>query len=117
MSVIDEQKFSDNIEMLGEDVMLQVIDLFLEGYPERKQELETAFRTNDLEKMEFAAHSLKNDLAHFGAQKVLKDSQDFLEHIRSKETTSLQQKFGELIKVIEQQLIPELKEWYNRKQT
>ncbi|MCF8307814.1 MAG: Hpt domain-containing protein [Bacteroidales bacterium] len=112
MGVLDKNQFNEKLEMLSEEIMAEVILIFFDSWPERKNEIEEAMKEDNSQNLEFAAHALKNDLAQLGVPGILSDSQDFLEKIRQGETR-LESTFETLKKDIENHLIPELKEWHD----
>jgi len=114
MGMVDKDEFNKKVEMLSEDIMLEVITIFLASYPERKSDIVNALKEQNFRDMEFAAHALKNELSQLGAPQILADSQNFLEMIRKGETKELDSTFDSLNNDIENLLIPELKEWYNQ---
>lgn len=114
MGMLDKNEFNKKVETLSKDIMLEVINIFLASYPERKNEILNALKEQNYRDMEFAAHALKNELSQLGAPQILADAQNFLEMIRKDETRELDSAFESLNNDIENLLIPELKEWYNQ---
>ncbi|MCF8231455.1 MAG: Hpt domain-containing protein [Bacteroidales bacterium] len=112
MGVLDKNQFNEKLEMLSEEVMAEVIQIFFDTWPERKNEIEEAMQAKNPQDLEFAAHALKNDLSQLGAPGIFSDSQDFLEKIRTGENQD-KATFETLKNNIEKHLIPELKEWYD----
>lgn len=54
----------------GPDLMLELIDVFLEDSPELIEQMRGGLAEGDIEKVRRAAHSLKSNSASFGADRL-----------------------------------------------
>jgi len=60
------------LERVGgdKDLFMELLDLFLETYPERMQALRTALDSKDFAGASRAAHDLKGSIGNFGAREA-----------------------------------------------
>lgn len=114
MPIINRKEFEEKLEMLSAEVMVEVIDIFNESYPERKHNIQEALSENDPKKLEFEIHALKNDLSQFGAEEIFNKTQSLLDKIRNNNSADFEKEANKLIDQIDSALIPELKAWYNK---
>ncbi len=114
MPIINRKEFEERLEMLSAEVMVEVIDIFNESYPERKENIQEALSEKDQKKLEFEIHALKNDLSQFGADELFNNTQLLLEKIRESDSTDFEKDANNLIGQIDQELLPELNQWYNK---
>ena len=114
MAIINKEEFEERLEMLTPEVMAEVIDIFKETYPERKQNIQKAIGQKDPKKLEFEIHALKNDLSQFGAEQLFNNTQSILEKVRESSSTEFQNDIENLTTQIDKELIPELDEWYKK---
>ncbi len=111
--VINREEFKERVEMLSPEVMTEVIDIFKDGYPERKENIKNAVEANSAKKLEFEIHALKNDLSQFAANALFEATEALLTKIRRQKTTDVTPEIDAIEKTIEQQLIQELDNWTN----
>lgn len=111
MPIINRKEFEEKLEMLSAEVMVEVIDIFNEGYPERKHNIQEALSENDPKKLEFEIHALKNDLSQFGAEELFNKTQSLLEKIMDKSSADFEKEANKLLDQIDKMLLPELKAW------
>lgn len=114
MAIINKKEFEERLEMLTPEVMVEIIDIFEETYPERKQNIREAIGQKDPKKLEFEIHALKNDLSQFGAEELFNNTQSILEKVRESSTTEFQKDIENITSQIDTELIPELDEWYKK---
>ncbi|MGM0566139.1 MAG: Hpt domain-containing protein [Bacteroidota bacterium] len=111
--VINKEEFKERVEMLSPEVMTEVIEIFKDGYPERKENIQNAMDENSARKLEFEIHALKNDLSQFAANDLFEATEALLTKVRRQNTTDIATEIDQLENTIEQQLIPELDNWNN----
>ncbi len=63
--MIDRKQFKENFQPFDKEIVLEIIDIFIQEYPERMAELEKNINQNDFESLRFNAHSLKGVVANF----------------------------------------------------
>ncbi|MEA3505463.1 MAG: Hpt domain-containing protein [Bacteroidota bacterium] len=67
--IIDKKTFTENFKIFDKDIVVEIIDIFKEEYPERMEQLYLACKTKDGELLRTASHGLKGVLANFYATK------------------------------------------------
>ncbi|HEV7993939.1 MAG TPA: Hpt domain-containing protein [Gemmatimonadaceae bacterium] len=80
----------------GDKLLREMIDLYLEGAPERLVAARTAVATNDLPSAELALHSLKSSSAQLGAARVGKLSERGENILRAGSMDGVAQLIGEI---------------------
>ena len=63
--MIDYIQLEENFKYYSKDVVIKIIDLYLDSYNERIDTIHKNLRENDLEKLKFNAHSMKGIIANF----------------------------------------------------
>lgn len=96
---IDKAAFQESFKVYDNEVIVEIIDLFFEEYPERLKSLEEAIRQHDAETLRTTAHGLKGVIAHFhadeahslaknleskGASKTMKETDKILDQLKEK---------------------------------
>lgn len=114
MTVINYDEFNERIEILTTELMIEVIDIFSETYPDRKQNISSALEKNDAKALEFEVHALKNDISQFSANKLFDKTQFLLEKIRDKQSADFRTDVYEILDKIDNELLPELESWYKQ---
>ncbi len=70
MPEINEKQFLENFQYFDKEVVLEIINIFLEEYPQRMETLQTNINERDFDQLRFNAHSLKGVVANFVAPEV-----------------------------------------------
>ena len=65
--MIDRKRFNESFQYFDNDVIIEVIDVFLNEFEERLNKLHTAITENDLPEIIFQAHSFKGVFGTFCA--------------------------------------------------
>lgn len=112
--IINQDEFAERVAMLSEELMAEVVELFKEGYPERKANIRRAIETESPEKLEFEIHALKNDLSQFAATTLFEKTEALLNKVREKQTVDVIMEVDDIEKTIEEKLIPELNTWHSK---
>ena len=93
--MIDKEKFRDNFKYYDKGIVLQVIDMFLAGYPDRLKELQANINTMDFVKIDHNAHSLKGEVAYMSSE--VSELARVMEHKgKDKDGNGLQDTFDKL---------------------
>lgn len=69
MKVIDKASFLDTFQYFDKPIVVEIIDIFFNEYPERIKKIEKAIGEKDFTTLKFEAHSLKGVIANFVAEK------------------------------------------------
>ncbi len=67
MGVIDREKFMENFQYFDKEIVNDIINIFIDEYPERMAALQKNIEEKDFEQLRFNAHSLKGVIANFVA--------------------------------------------------
>ncbi len=67
MGVIDKEKFTENFQYFDKEIVADIINIFIDEYPERMATLQKNIEEKDFEQLGFNAHSLKGVIANFVA--------------------------------------------------
>ncbi len=70
MQMIDKKQFMDNFQYFDNEVILEIINIFIDEYPERMETLRKNIADKDFDQLKFNAHSLKGVVANFVAPEV-----------------------------------------------
>jgi len=63
--MIDRDTFSANYEIFDKEIVKEIIDIYIQEYPDRMTTIEQNIKDNDLENLYKNAHSLKGVTANF----------------------------------------------------
>ena len=70
MEIIDKKQFLENFQYFDNEVVLEIINIFIDEYPERMETLRKNIDEKDFDQLKFNAHSLKGVVANFVAPEV-----------------------------------------------
>ncbi len=70
MPIIEKERFLENFQYFDKEVVLDIINIFLEEYPDRIRMIRTNIDQQDFDQLRFNAHSLKGVVANFVAPEV-----------------------------------------------
>lgn len=79
MRVIDKQLFDDTFQYFDNEIVVEIIDIFLNEYKDRINTIKESIELKDFDKLKFHAHSLKGVVSNFAtpttqaAAKALED--------------------------------------------
>ncbi len=68
--MIDKKQFLENFKYFDNDIVLEIINIFIDEYPERMKTLRKNIDEKDFDQIKFNAHSLKGVVANFVAPEV-----------------------------------------------
>ena len=68
--MIDKKQFLENFKYFDNDIVLEIINIFIDEYPERMETLRKNIDEKDFDQLKFNAHSLKGVVANFVAPEV-----------------------------------------------
>ena len=70
MGMIDKKQFLENFQYFDNEIVNEIINIFIDEYPERMETLKKNIDEKDFEQLKFNAHSLKGVVANFVAPEV-----------------------------------------------
>ncbi len=68
--MIDKKQFLENFQYFDNEIVLEIINIFIDEYPERMETLRKNIAEKDFDQIKFNAHSLKGVVANFVAPEV-----------------------------------------------
>lgn len=63
--MIDRKKLQENFEYFDKEMVLEIIDIFINEYPDRIAKIKSDIAEKDLVALKFDAHSIKGVVANF----------------------------------------------------
>ncbi len=112
MPEINEKQFLENFQYFDKEVVLEIINIFLEEYPQRMETLQANIKERDFDQLRFNAHSLKGVVANFVAPEVQELAKTLELKGLNKDTEDLDTIYNEL-KTKADVMVSELKELKN----
>ena len=67
MGVIQKYKFIENFQYFDKEIVVDIINIFIDEYPERIATLRKNIDEKDFDQLRFNAHSIKGVIANFVA--------------------------------------------------
>ncbi len=80
MQVIQKEKFIENFQYFDKEIVLDIINIFIDEYPERMKTIKKNIDEKDFQQLGFNAHSLKGVIANF----VAPEPQDLAKQLEMK---------------------------------
>jgi len=107
--MIDKATFASNYEIFDKEIVKEIIEIYIQEYPDRMVKLEKDIQDVDLDSLYKDAHSLKGVTANF----FDKDTEELARQLEAKgkngDSSGIAELFGQL-KESSQRLIEELKD-------
>lgn len=94
--MIDIAQFKENFSYLDDDIVVEIIDIFLGEYDERFTALQQNISDLDFAGLKFNAHSLKGVISNFMDPVTIALSKKLDEKAKEGDSTGLQELFDEL---------------------
>jgi len=107
--MIDKATFASNYEIFDKEIVKEIIEIYIQEYPDRMVKLEKDIQENDLESLYKDAHSMKGVTANF----FDKDTEEIARQLEAKgraEDSSGIAELFEQLKETSSKLIDELQE-------
>ena len=110
--MIDRGKFKENFVYLDKEVVIEIIDIFLDEYEGRLIKIQNNISVQDFAGLKFDAHSLKGVIANFMDPPTIELSRSLDEKAKHEDSTGLQELFNDL-KSATESLVVELHDLKN----
>ena len=68
--MIDKKQFLENFQYFDNEIVVEIINIFIDEYPNRMETLRKNIDEKDFDQIKFNAHSLKGVVANFVAPEV-----------------------------------------------
>ncbi len=94
--MIDKKQFTENFQYFDNEVVTEIINIFIDEYPERMETLRKNIDEKDFEQLKFNAHSLKGVVANFVAPEVQELARQLEMKGANKDLTDVEALFNEL---------------------
>ena len=107
--MIDKEQFKENFAPFDKEIVLEIIDIFIDEYDDRMNELAKNIQENDLESLRFNAHSFKGVVANFVAETPKAISKQLEENAKNNVSDNNLELFNQL-KEATGELLNDLKE-------
>lgn len=106
--MIDRAIFSANYEIFDKEIVKEIIEIYIQEYPERIINMKKNIEENDLESLYKNAHSMKGVTANF----FDKETEEYARQLESKgkegDNSNLEEIFQQLV-ISSEKLVEELK--------
>jgi HPt (histidine-containing phosphotransfer) domain-containing protein len=109
MKVIDKNSFLDTFQYFDKPIVLEIIDIFINEYPNRISNIKNAIDTKNFDSLKFDAHSMKGVISNFMAAEPQKFARELENKAVEKDDSNLDDIFNSLHKSSEA-LLEDLKE-------
>ena len=96
MAVIEWEQFNDNFQYYDKEIIIEVIEIFVNEYDDRIKNLQENIDEKDFAKLMFNAHSFKSVIANYMAPKALELTRKLEEAANNNAADSIQQIFNDL---------------------
>ena len=109
MGVINKEQFNETFQYFDSEIVVEIIDIFLNEYPERIEALAKSIANVDYDNLKFNSHSIKGVIANFVAPEVEQQAKE-LEIMGSEKNMDGAQDLFESFKISSAFLVDELRE-------
>jgi HPt (histidine-containing phosphotransfer) domain-containing protein len=65
---IDKEKFKENFSYFDKEIVLEIINMFIDEYPDRMEKIRKNIEERDFDELKFNAHSIKGVISNFVAE-------------------------------------------------
>ena len=109
MGVINKEQFTETFQYFDNEIVVEIVDIFLNEYSERIESLAESIKSVDYDDLKFNAHSMKGVVANFVAPSVEQQAKE-LEMMGSEKNMEGANELFEAFKISSASLVEELKE-------
>ena len=75
--MVNRKVFKETYQLFDQDVIIEIIDIFIDEYPEKLRKLGQDITARDFKALRFTAHNLKGVVANFSAPAPLEIIKEF----------------------------------------
>lgn len=108
MAQINKTQFIDNFQYFDKEIVLEIIDIFINEYDGRIKAISESIEAVDYDGIKFNCHSVKGVIANFIAPDVEAKARDLEMMGANKDITGIEETF-ESFKVYSAEMVEELK--------
>ena len=109
MNYINKEQFIENFQYFDKEIILEIIDIFINEYPERMKSINDSISSKSFDDIKFHSHSIKGVVANFCAPEVEQQARELEFKGTNKDFTDVEEMFEEFRKSTSA-LLEELKE-------
>ncbi|RLD43474.1 MAG: hypothetical protein DRI86_09960 [Bacteroidetes bacterium] len=109
MGVINKVQFTETFQYFDNEIVVEIIDIFLNEYPKRIEDLTKSINDVDYDNLKFNSHSIKGVIANFVAPDVEHQAKE-LEMMGSEKNMDGVNELFESFKISSAALVEELRE-------
>ena len=66
--IINKEKFQENFKYFDKEIIVEIIDMFIDEFPERMSAIKKNIDESDMSSLKFNSHSIKGVIANFMAE-------------------------------------------------
>ncbi len=107
MAYIDKSQFVENFQYFDKEIVLEIIDIFINEYPSRIQTITENINDGDYDSIKFSCHSIKGVIANFIAPDVEQLAREMELMGSNKDIVGIEEKF-ENFKAYSSEMVNEL---------
>ncbi len=112
MAQIDKTQFNDNFQYFDKEIVLEIIDIFINEYPDRITAISESINKKDYDAIKFNSHSIKGVIANFIAPEVEQKARE-LEIMGSNQNIDGIDEIFAAFKALSAEMVEELRELRN----
>ena len=113
--MINKVIFTENYEIFNKEIIKEIIDIYIQEYPERMENIEQNIKEKDLENLYKNAHSLKGVTANFFDKETEEIARNLETKGKNQDASGIEELFLQLkessLKLIDE--LHDLKKEYN----
>ncbi len=109
MGVINKEQFNETFQYFDSEIVVEIIDIFLNEYSERIEALTASINAVDYDNLKFNSHSIKGVIANFVAPEVEQQAKE-LEIMGSEKNMDGVDELFAAFKISSASLVDELRE-------
>lgn len=109
MAQINRTQFEDNFQYFDKEIVLEIIDIFINEYPDRIKAISDSIEAVDYDGIKFNCHSVKGVIANFIAPEVEGEARELEIMGANKDISGIDSLFDKF-KVHSNEMVEELKE-------
>ncbi len=95
--MIDKEKFQENFKYFDKELIVEIIDMFINEHPDRMSLIKKNIEDLDMDALKFNAHSLKGVIANFMAETPKLHAQILEEKAKTNDHSDLEKDYDNLL--------------------
>lgn len=96
--VIDKEKFQENFKYFDKELIVEIIDMFINEHPDRMSQINKDIEDLNMDALTFNAHSFKGVIANFMAELPKLHAKIIEEKAKLNNSSGLSEDFDNLLK-------------------